>query len=255
MLKVTKYVLHDIIRNKVLIGYTAFLLILSCCMFYLEENPDKAVSSLLTVVNIIIPLMSMIFTTTYFYNSYEFIELLVAQPIKRNRILLGEYIGIAGSLSAALLIGLGIPIGIYAFSSLGLMLFFTGFMLSLIFASLAFLCSVITRDKAKGIGLSLLIWFFFSVIYDGLLLGIMYSFSDYPLEKTILMLTALNPIDLGRIIVMLKMDVSALMGYTGALYKSILGSNQGMVISFITMLVWFIVPLLVSVKIFRKKNL
>jgi Cu-processing system permease protein len=39
------------------------------------------------------------------------------------------------------------------------------------------------------------------------------------MEKFTLLLSALNPIDLGRIFMMLKMDVSALMGYTGALYK------------------------------------
>ncbi|MCO4293952.1 ABC transporter permease [Solitalea sp. MAHUQ-68] len=255
MLKVTKYVLHDIVRNKILIAYTVFLFVLSCCMFYLDENPDKAVSSLLTIINIIVPLVSMIFTTSYFYNSYEFIELLVAQPLKRTNILLGEYIGIAGSLTVALIIGLGIPICMYALNPLALTLFYTGILLSLIFTSLAFLCSVATRDKAKGMGLSLLIWFFFSVIYDGLILGILYSFSDYPLEKTVLVLTAFNPIDLGRIIVMLQMDVSALMGYTGALYKTILGTNWGLFISVAILLVWFIVPLLICVKIFKKKNL
>lgn len=255
MLKITKYVLYDILRNKILIAYTAFLMILSCCLFYLEENPDKAISSLLTIVTIIVPLIAMIFTTTYFYNSSEFIELLVSQPLKRNTILMAEYVGIAGSLLIALLVGLGIPICIYALDTLGITLLFTGVLLSLIFTSLAFLCSILTRDKAKGIGLSLLIWFFFSVVYDGLILGILFSFSDYPLEKTIITLSALNPVDLARIIIMLKLDVSALMGYTGAIYKNILGSQWGMLISLLIMVLWFVLPLLLSLKLFKKKNL
>jgi hypothetical protein len=64
-----------------------------------------------------------------------------------------------------------------------------------------------------------MIWFYFALIYDGLILLILFSFSDYPLEKITLLLSALNPIDLGRISIMLKMDVSALMGYTAPYTK------------------------------------
>jgi Cu-processing system permease protein len=76
-----------------------------------------------------------------------------------------------------------------------------------------------SKDKARGIGAALLLWFYFALIYDGIVLLILFTFSDYPLEKLTLLLSALNPIDLGRIFIMLKMDISALMGYTGALYE------------------------------------
>lgn len=38
-----------------------------------------------------------------------------------------------------------------------------------------------------------------------------------------IVLSALNPIDLGRILVLLKMDVAALLGYTGAVFRQFLG--------------------------------
>ena len=53
-------------------------------------------------------------------------------------------------------------------------------------------------DLAKAIGFSLLFWFYFSLIYDGLILYVIYSFSDYPLEKVTLSLVSLNPVDLAR---------------------------------------------------------
>ncbi len=68
-------------------------------------------------------------------------------------------------------------------------------------------------------------------------------------------MTALNPVDLGRIIVLLNLDVSALMGYTGALYKSILGSLWGIGLAFGLMLVWAVVPLASSGRIFSKRDL
>jgi Cu-processing system permease protein len=120
---------------------------------------------------------------------------------------------------------------------------------------LAFLSSVLTRDKAKAIGLALLFWFYFSLIYDGLLLWIIYSFSDYPMEKATLALVALNPIDLARIMMILQMDISALMGYTGAFYKHFFGSGLGTAFSVSILGLWTAIPLLIAARVFKKKDL
>ena len=77
MLKISKYVLYDILRNKVVLAYTAFLFIVSMGLFQMEENSSKAVLSLLNIILIVVPLISMIFSTIHWYNSYEFIELML----------------------------------------------------------------------------------------------------------------------------------------------------------------------------------
>ncbi len=255
MFKIAKYVMYDILRSKVLIAYSLFLLLVSFSLFSMEENSSKSLISLMSVVMIIVPLVSIIFSTTYFYNAYQFIELLVAQPINRSSILLGEFIGVSVSLLFALFTGVGIPVLIYAPDSTGLVLMISGFALTLSFISLAFFSSVAMRDKAKGIGMSLMLWFYFSVIYDGLVLGILFSFNEYPLEKAVIALASFNPIDLGRIIILMKMDISALMGLTGAVYKQFFGSNFGIIYSLSIMLMWIILPMLIALRIFRKKNL
>ena len=90
MMKLSKYVLYDILRSKVILAYTLFLFIVSISLFRMEENNGKAMLSLLTIVLIVVPLISMIFSTIHYYNSYEFIELMLAQPLSRARILLSE---------------------------------------------------------------------------------------------------------------------------------------------------------------------
>jgi len=255
MLKLSRYVLYDILRSKVVIAYTLFLFVVSFSLFQLEENDSKAILSLLTIVLIVVPLISMIFSTIHYYNSYEFIELMLSQPLSRTRILLSEFGGVALSLLSAFFIGVGIPVLFFAFDETGLSLFFTGGSLTLIFTSIAFLASVKARDKARGIGAALLLWFYFALIYDGLVLMILFSFSDYPMEKFTLLLSALNPIDLGRIFIMLKMDVSALMGYTGALYKDFFGSGTGVLFTMVIMMTWIILPLYLALSIFKKKDL
>lgn len=255
MLKLSKYILYDIVRNKVILAYTGFLFLVSFSLFNMEENSSKAILSLLNIVLIVVPLISMIFTTIHYYNSYEFIELMVSQPMSRRKILLSEYGGVSLSLVSSFLIGVGVPVLLYSPDSVGFSLLFTGTSLTFVFTSLAFLTSVIARDKARGIGFALLLWFYFSLIYDGLILLILFSFSDYPLEKITLLLSALNPIDLGRISIMLKMDVSALMGYTGALYKDFFGSGAGILFTVGIMLLWISLPLWWALRVFKKKDL
>lgn len=255
MLKLSRYVLYDILRSKVVIAYTLFLLLVSFSLFQLEENESKAILGLLNIALIVVPLISMVFTTIHYYNSYEFIELMLSQPLSRTRILLIEYAGVALSLLSAFFIGVGLPILLFAFNETGIALLFTGSALTLVFTSIAFLASVKARDKTRGIGSALLLWFYFALIYDGLVLLILFSFSDYPMEKFTLLLSALNPIDLGRIFIMLKMDVSALMGYTGALYKDFFGSGTGILFTCGIMLLWIIVPLWLALRSFKKKDL
>ncbi|MBN8820441.1 MULTISPECIES: ABC transporter permease subunit [unclassified Spirosoma] len=255
MLRITKYVWADILQNRVVLAYTAFLLAVSFALFSMDSNPAKGLMSLLNIVLMVVPLISIIFTTIHFYNSYEFIELLLAQPIRRSHLLLSEYAGVASSLTSAFLIGVGLPVAIFAGTATGLFLVGAGVSLTLIFVSVAFWASVFTRDKAKGIGVTLLLWFYFVLLYDGLVLTVLFSFSDYPLEKVMLVLTTLNPVDLARIVVLLQMDVSALMGYTGALYAELLGSTFGIVYACLILLVWAVVPLLSALYMFRRKDL
>jgi Cu-processing system permease protein len=255
MTRVIKYVFYDILRTRFILLYTALLLISTFAMFQIDSDPAKVVMSLLNVVLMVVPLVSIVFTTIHFYNSYEFIELMLAQPINRKVVFLGEYLAVTSSLCMAFAVGIGLPIVIYGPSSSGLSLIFCGIALTMVFVSMAFLASVLTRDKAKAIGIALLFWFYFSLIYDGFLLWFVYAFADYPLEKITLTLIALNPVDLARVIMLLQLDISALMGYTGAFYKEFFGGSFGIVFSSFVLLLWVAIPCLLALRIFNKKDL
>lgn len=255
MTRVIKYVFYDILRTRFILLYTLLLLVSTFALFQLDSDPGKVVMSLFNIVLMVVPLVSIIFTTIHFYNSYEFIELMLAQPINRRVVFIGEYMAVAFSLCAAFAFGVGAPMMIYGFNASGLSLLFCGVILTMVFVSLAFLASVMTRDKAKAIGMALLFWFYFSLIYDGFLLWFVYAFSDYPLEKITLTLIALNPVDLARVIMLLQLDISALMGYTGAFYKDFFGSSFGILFSTGVLILWVAIPFVVALRIFSKKDL
>lgn len=255
MLRIVKYVVQDIVRSRIVIAYTVFLLAAAVGLFNLGGDISKGLIGLLSLVLFVVPLVSLIFGTIHFYNSYEFIELLAAQPLKRRSILLAEFLGVSIALGSAFLLGIGVPVALFAAGATGFTLIATGLALTLVFLALAFLGAVITRDKARGIGMAMLLWFYFAILHDGLMLFVMFYFGDYPLEKATIGMIALNPIDLGRVIVLLQMDVSALMGYTGAMMKDLLGSTLGITCGAAVMTLWTALPLALAVWWFRRKDL
>ena len=73
----------------------------------MEDDSHKGVLTRRKSVRQTTPLVSIIFTTIYLYNSSEFIELLLSQPIRRARIWTGLFFGLFFSLALAFIVGAG----------------------------------------------------------------------------------------------------------------------------------------------------
>ena len=259
MLKVSKYSFYDLGRSRWSYIYFLFYLALGLVLLFLNHDLSKAVITLMNVIIVLVPLIGTIFGVMYYYNSKEFTELLLAQPIKRRDIFLGQYLGISISLSLSLLLGIGIPFVIYGlFNSTAIwdfsLLLISGVFLTFIFVALAFNISLSNENKIKGFGYAVLLWLFLAVVYDGLFLMSLIVFEDYPLDNFSLIGTLLNPVDLSRTLILLKLDISALMGYTGAVFKQFFGTYLGVVISLSTLLLWVIVPVFILIKKAKSKD-
>lgn len=255
MMRILKYVSLDILKNKIVIAYAIMLALFSWSVFGLEDNASKGVLSVLNVILLTVPLMSVLFATIYVYNSNEFIELLVSHPVRRSMIWKALFAGLSLSLVAAFVFGAGIPILLFADFATAIMMIISGSFLSVIFVAIAFLSSILTRDKAKGIGISILLWLYFALLFDGLVLFLFFQFADYPIEKFVVLLSALSPVDLCRILILLQLDVSAMLGYTGAVFKDYFGTGIGLSLSFLLLILWIVVPFMISVIKFRRMDL
>lgn len=255
MLTVSKYVFLDLLKNRSILVYTAVLAILSFTLLGLDGNSAKGLLSLLNITLLFVPVITTLFSAIYFFNSLEFIELLLSQPVKRTGILLSEYAGMALSLSAAFVVGVGAPLMVLLPIGASFVLILTGVLLTFIFTSIGLLIFVISRDKTRGIGAAIIVSLFFTLLFDGLMMAFIFSFSDYPIEKAVVGMIGLNPVDLARILMLLQLDVAVLMGYSGALFKDFLGSSAGSIYSVVCMLLWIAAPLLLALRIFRKKDL
>jgi Cu-processing system permease protein len=247
MLKILKYSFYDLMRSRWSYVYFGFYLLLGFVLLFLNNDLSKAVITLMNVIIVLVPLIGTIFGVMYYYNSKEFTELLLAQPLRRSSIFLGQYLGVALSLTMSLVLGLGVPFVIYGlFKSNAIwdfsLLIITGSFLTLIFTALAFNIALSNENKIKGFGYAILVWLLLAIIYDGVFLMSLVIFEDYPLDKISLIGTMLNPIDLSRTLILLKLDISALLGYTGAVFKQFFGTNFGLIFSFIMLTLWVIFP-------------
>ncbi|SFT12231.1 Cu-processing system permease protein [Zhouia amylolytica] len=254
MLKIIRYSFFDLIRSSWSYVYLLFYLALGFVLLFLNNDISKSVITLMNIIIVLTPLIATVFGIMYYYDSREFIELLLAQPIKRTNIFLGQYLGITISLSMSLIIGLGIPFTFYGLLNSAAiwnfsMLLITGVFLNFIFVALAYNIALYNNNKIKGFSYVILLWLFMAVIYDGIFLISLFIFKDYPLDNFSLAATMFNPIDLSRILILLKLDISALMGYTGAIFKDFFGTMQGVIISLLTLGIWIIIP---ALNIYRK---
>ncbi len=256
--KIFRYELSNVLRSKWIIFYTLFFLVVSYSLFAFTGNNSKAILSLMNIVIIIIPLVSIIFGTMYLYNSREFVEMMLCQPIDRKSLFFGIYSGTAVPLSLSFVSGVIIPFllrgNVQNQFGLLMLLLITGVLLTFIFTSVSFLISLKNNDKVKGLGFSILIWLLMSIIYDSIILLVIYIFQDYPVENSVIVLSLINPVDLGRIFFLLKFDISALMGYTGAVFQKFFGNTAGIIVSFISLILWIILPQFFAFRNFKRKD-
>jgi len=259
MLKILKYSIFDLLRSRWSYVYFTFYLLLGFVLLFLNNDINKAVITMMNIIIVLTPLIGTIFGVMYYYNSKEFTELLLAQPIKRNKIFMGQYIGISLSLTLSLVLGLGIPFVLYGlFRSAAIfdfvLLIVVGSFLNFIFVALAYNIALSIENKIKGFGYAILMWLFLAVIYDGAFMVSLMLFSEYPLDHFSLLATMLNPIDLSRILILLKLDISALLGYTGAVFKDFFGTSLGLLLSMSALSFWVVLPLIRMKMKLRKKD-
>lgn len=201
ILKVVRYELRNVIRNRWVIAYALFFLVTTELLLRLGGSTPRALLSLLNVVVLLIPLVTIVFGTIYWHGSREFTELLLAQPVRRGSLFHGLFAGLVLPLSAAFVLGVSIPIllhrGVSAESAaLLVMMLVAGVALTAVFGAIATLIAGVVDDRLKALGVALGAWGLMTIAWDGLVLWMTIAFADRPLETPLLAMTFLNPVDL-----------------------------------------------------------
>ncbi len=257
-LKIAKYQFFNVVRTRWVFVVFALFFFLTAALFYFGESEAKVLVSLLNVTLIFLPLLSVLFGVFYVYNSTSFIELMLTQPIYRSELYGGMWLGIVTPFVGSFVLGILLPFLVFgswagyagAFGTL----FIVGTALILIFLSLGMMFAVFAEERTVGMSLALLLWLVLTVVYDAVVLYLATVFRDYPLEQPLIAAMFLNPVDLGRVALLLQLDVSALMGYTGAVFREFFGTSLGISLALVALLLWISIPVFVGLKRFTHRD-
>ncbi len=250
---------RDVIRSKWLVFYFVFFLLATEGMIRFTGGDAKALLSMSNIVLFIVPFVTLVYGTVYVYGSREFIELLLAQPIRRSTLFAGLYLGLTLPLMAALVAGMSLPFIVHGFSdpsqTVTLLVMLAGTAaLTAAFTAIAFLIALRFDDRLTGLGVGMAVWLVLGLLYDGVLLVLVMLMPDRAIEKSLLAVTLANPIDLVRIALLMRFDVSAVMGYTGAVFRNFFSAPAGVAIIVATMAAWVVLPLTSGFLAFRRKD-
>lgn len=256
--KVFGHQVRATLRGRAIAGYAIFFGLATFGLLHFGGGPARALPSLATLIVLVVPVVCLLITTTSIYHGGDFIELLLAHPVGRRPLFAGLYLGLTVPLVVAFLFGLLAPLA--ATGAVGdhlravALLTTAGTLLTAVSTSLGFLVAFRVDDPAKGSGVALLLWLALAVLYDGVVLFLAYRWAAYPLEVAMLVLMALNPVDVARVLVIMALDTSAMLGYTGAVFQDFFGGASGVAVAVLFLTAWIVVPGLAALRTFRRKD-
>lgn len=256
---VLRHEARAVLKNRGVLAFGGGILLLTECLLRLTGSGPRALYSLLGLVLLVVPLVTMLFGVITWHTSREFNELLLAQPVRRTALFSGLYLGLVLPLAIAFALGLLLPFALHrALGPETLPLLVAtlagGVTLTFVFGGLALLIGVAIEDRLRSMGAAIAVWMLLTIGYDGLMLTVATTFADYPLEKPMLALTLANPVDLARTMIVLQSDAAALMGYTGALMHRFLGSLLGSLAASAGLLLWILVPAWAGRRAFERRD-
>ncbi|AHG92563.1 nitrous-oxide metabolic protein NosY (plasmid) [Gemmatirosa kalamazoonensis] len=259
VLRVAGYGTSNVLRSRWLLAYVGFFAVVTDALLRFGGGDGRALLSLVNVVLFVVPLVALVFGTTYLYDAREFTELLLTQPVGRPPLFGGLLLGLALPLAVGFVAGVGLPFAIHGLGSRAeaatlATLLACGVALTLVFVALAFVIATRCDDKVRGLGAAVGLWLALGLVYDGAVLLAVAVFADYPVERPLLAAMLTNPIDLARVLLLLRFDVAALLGYTGAVFARFFGGTAGSLVAASALLAWIVLPLGLGLRAFRRRD-
>lgn len=258
-LKVVRYQVRNVLRGKVLLGYGVFFFATTLGLVRLGGGVARALPSLANVVLLAVPLVSLLVATVFLYDGRAFTELLLSHPVGRRELFRGLYLGLVLPLAGMFLLGVGVPLAALgglaqAPAQVGLILA-AGALLTAVFTALGFVVAFSVGEAARGLAAALVLWLAVTLVYDGVVLLASHTLAAYPLERPMLVAMILNPVDLARVMVLMALDASALLGYTGAVFHDFFGGRWGIALAAASLSGWIALPYALALRRFQRMDL
>lgn len=194
------YELRNLGRARWIYGYAGLVWGVSFLTFFFSEGSERALLALMHGNLFVVPLISAAGAANAVYARRRFDEFLLTQPVSRGAV----FVSSAGGLLLALVGSFAVPVtAVCALAGvsgeLATRVVLSASWLAAVFVLFGVWVGLTVNDRARGLGLVLLVWLAGSVLYDALLLYVIVFFEDYPIENALLAAVALNPVDAVRL--------------------------------------------------------
>lgn len=209
----------DNLRNRWLWMMAGILLLLSLCVSFMGSavsgnlvvfEPAQILSGLVTLSVFMLPLGAILLSYDSFVGEKESgtLLLLLTYPLARWHLVCGKFLGHACVMTIACILGFGLT-GLILISlddtqtqlsiAIGFIhLIMSSILLSLVFVLLGYWVSLCVREKAKALGILLILWFVLVLVYDLILLSAVVGMSEMFNRTVFNLLILFNPTDLFR---------------------------------------------------------
>jgi Cu-processing system permease protein len=181
------------------------------------------------------------------------LEVLLSLPVPRADVVIGAAAGRAFAMAGSLLLGLAVgavvfvQVGGGALLSMYVSYAVAAVALGVVFVALGVLVSTIAGQKSHALGGALLVWGWFVLVYDLLVLGVAVAVDLSTGALSALLLA--NPVDVFRLLV-LSTSGAAYSGTTA----SIVVDSIGMPVLVGAMIAWLVVPVLLAGRLVNRRN-
>ncbi|MEO2198633.1 MAG: ABC transporter permease [bacterium] len=256
--------LADRLRNRWVWTVSALLLATTLSLTFLgatpigvvgAPGPGAVMASLLNLAVYLVPLLALVMGAGVVIDEKRrgVLDLILVSPISSGEYFLGAFLGYALALSIALVTSF-VPTGIALAFTTGIdptefaRLLALVLALGTVFLALSFLISILSRDPARGVASSVLVWVLAVFVFDLAVVGLLVA---YPGELPPLVfegLLLLNPADIFRVLAFTWTgSAAAPLGLTG------LTPTIPPAVLTLALVLWMIVPLLLGHRLFQRR--
>jgi len=226
------------------------------------QDFSRTTLSLMNLVLYIIPLVSLVMGVISFTGESRMNELIFSQPLNRWEIYIGKLLGLLILFFSSTALGFGISgfIILMRVGSDGVFRYMVFVLLSnllgFVFIAISSLISAISKQRGKAFGISVFVWFLFLIFYDLVIIGAI-SLLKGKTAATFAMISLLgNPVDIVRVLSLITLNSPEIFGPAGAAFVKFLGGKLlTSVILIADLMLWFILTIISSIKIFSKKDI
>ncbi len=252
------------LRSRWIWTVSALVLVTTLAIAFLGAAPVGVVgahgsgvimASLMNLSVYLVPLLALVMGAGVIIDEKRrgVLDLIMVYPVSSGEYFLGTFAGYALALSIALLASF-VPTGIVLAMTTGLdvgeytLLLVLVLALGIVFLALSFLVSILSRDHARGVASSVLVWILAVFVFDLILVGLLVLYPGEIPAPLFGLALLLNPADIFRLLAFAWVGSAA-----SPLGLATVGPPFPVAVLAAALLVWAVVPLWLSHRLFQRR--